>query len=517
MENRAGQTGLQPFFRKLTVRLARQPVQRTLAVVSGAWIVFLLIPLILLCFYEHPLSDDFTHMLPATEAWARTGSVGATLAAAWQRTLYMYQAWQGTWVGMFLSAFTPMVFSARFAFLSPLLTLCLLALSLWVAVRAVTRDALGLVWHATLFPYAVSLTLWLAFLPGADEAVYWISGVPYAVSAAVAMLLAGLLTRQHFGRARWPQFIALALCGAVMGGSTYPLALGGGVALLLVTLWTFARHSKARAGALMTFLFTAVSLALVVLAPGNAVRQTRSVAPMQPMLAVVMGVAKGLQTTGAWMGLQWIAAMLLLAAFLWEPLQRARFSFRNPALFTVLSFGSLAAAFVPPIYATGVEGLQVNRVQASLYLAFVLFALANLLYWVGWLAARLPDARFTLKRWMILLSLILMGWGLFASAIMTTPVVASAKSLITGEAAAYSAACMARETTIVAADTVEDAIQAAIPLESKPSLFPSDGMTLYRNALARSIHRYYSVDLLMRQYQPGHIPKEAWDALDAWQ
>ena len=517
MENSAAKPDIRQFSGKLTFPLARKPGQRTLAVVSGAWIVLLMLPLILLCFHTYPIGDDFTHMFPAMEAWARTGSLGATLTAAWQRTLYMYQAWQGTWVGMFLSAMSPMVFGARFAFVSPLLTLCLLAFSAWYAVRAVTRDALSLPWHAALFPFAVSLTLWLAFLPGADEAVYWISGTPYAVSAAMAVLLAGLLIRQHFGRMRWPQFIALALCGVVMGGSTYPLALGGSVALLLTTLWAFVRHSKARAGALLAFLCTAVSLLFVVLAPGNAVRQTRSGAPMQPLVAVVMSVAKCLQSTGAWAGPQWIAAALLLAAFLWEPLQKARLSFRNPALFTALSFGALAAAFVPPIYATGVEGLQVNRIQASLYVAFVLLALANILYWVGWLASRMPDTRLALKRWMILLSLILMGWGLFASAIMTTPVVASAKSLITGEAAAFSAAASARSRAIVAADTSEDASDAAIVLENRPMLFPDECMDLYRDTLVLNIHRYYAIDQLMARYQPGNIPKEAWDTLDAWQ
>ncbi|NCB35130.1 MAG: hypothetical protein EOM58_03730 [Clostridia bacterium] len=517
MENSTGQTDAIQFSGKLTSLLARQPVRRTLNIVSGVWIVLLLLPLLLFCFYVQPSGDDFTHISPAMEAWAHTGSLGATLTAAWQRTLYMYVAWQGTWAGMFLSAFTPLVFGTQFAFLSPMLTLCLLAFSLWYTLRAVTRDALQLSWQATLFPYAVALTLWLAFLPGADDIVYWVSGVPYAISGAMVMLISGLLLRQHFGRARWPQFIALALCGAVLGGSTYPLALGGCVALLLVTLWSFIRRSKVRAGALLVLFITVASLIFVVVAPGNAVRQSRYGAPMQPLSAVVMGIAKCLQYTGTWVGPQWIAAALLLTVFLWQPLKNARLSFRNPALFTVLSFGALAAAFVPAIYATGVEGLKVDRVQASLYLAFVLLMLANILFWVGWLTSRMPKVRLTLTRWMILLSLILMGWGLFASAIMTTPVVASTQSLITGEAAAYSAASGDRTKAIVSAATVEEATDAAILLENKPVLLPDDSMTLHRDVLVLSIHRFYSIDLLMRQYQPGHIPKEAWDALDAWQ
>ena len=507
-----GPSGLSGFFQQ-------EISQRTLTVLSCAWVAVMLLPLILLAFDAHPVYDDLLHTQSVTEAWARTGSPLAALAAGWERTVWMYQNWQGTYVAMFFSAFAPSAFSDQLYWIGPVFTLCALTLSAWVLSRAVTHTALKMRRGSSLFIFAVLLTLWLAYLPGADEAVYWQSGVFYALSPAALARAVGLLIRQHLQGPRAGRLIALVLCGLFLGGSTYPLALGGCVSLALIAAFAFLRKSKARWSALVTFLAVFVSLLAVVLAPGNGVRQARSGAAMGPVSAVAQGLAESLETTGCWFSPQLAAAALILLTLFWEPLAQAGFAPRHPVWFSVLSFGALASAFVPAIYATGVEGGRVDRIQATLYLFFIPVALANLVYWLGWLVTRhggkIRPPAFT--HGLALLCAVLAVWGLFSSAITTTPVVSSSLSLLNGSAAAYDREMTAREEAVAAAADSAESVAVIRELSPHPSLFPSDGMTLQKKALAPVMHRYYSIQKLLTAYSAGAIPQAEWTRLDAWQ
>ena len=493
--------------------------QRTLTAVSCVWIAAMLLPLIILSFYAHPVYDDLLHTQSVAEAWARTGSPLAALAAGWARMLAMYQNWQGTYVAMFFSAFAPSAFSESLYWISPVFTLGVLTFSAWSLSRAVTHTLLQMRRGSSLLIFAVFLTLWLAYLPGADEAIYWQSGVFYALSPAALALAVGLLIRQHAEGSRASRVAVLIICGLFLGGSTYPLALGSCVLLGLIAVFAFLHQSKARWSALVTFLTVAVSLLAVVAAPGNGVRQARSGAAMGPLAAILQGTAECLETTGRWFSPQLAAAALILLSQLWEPLAKARVSFRYPVWFTLLSFGALASAFVPAIYATGVEGGRVDRIQATLYLFFVPVALANLVYWLGWLAKR-PDRINnppTLTRGLALLCAVLAVWGLFSSAITTTPVVSSALSLLNGSAVSYDQEMKIREEAVAAAADSAESIAVIRELSPHPSLFPSDGMALQKKALAPVMHRYCAIQKLLAAYSPGAIPQTEWTRLDAWQ
>lgn len=493
--------------------------ERAITVVSCVWIALLLIPMAVMCLYARPLYDDYGHTYSVVLAWAHSGSVLTTLQAALQRTAQLYQTWQGTYVAMFLSVFTPMVFSDALFFLSPLCTLLFMAFSLRYFTQAIARHTLDMSRTASLLLYAVVLTLWLGYLPGAREAIYWQSGAPYGLGAALLALLGGLLLRLRgpgsCGR-RALRIACAVLCGAALGGCPYPLGLGGAVALAVLAGWALLARSKARLGAVLAFLATAASLAVVVLAPGNAVRQGQEGAPMQPVSAIVMSVAECLQYTGSWLGPQWIAAGLVLAALLWKPLKASGLRFANPIWVTLFSLGALAAAFVPGIYATGVESSRIDRIQASLYLFFTLLALGNTVYWLGYAATRSQLRAPGLPRWKLLACAALAVWGLFASAIMTMPCVAAPYSIFSGQAARYHAQMTAREQAFADAPTQAEALAQASAISDLPALQRPDGMDIQPEAVTYVTHQYYSIQRLIARYGAGYIPQAEWDALDAW-
>ena len=60
--------------------------QKTLSLLSLLLIVAMLLPLVGIALYNYPGDDDFNFTLPATRAWAETGSLWETLKAVWEKT-----------------------------------------------------------------------------------------------------------------------------------------------------------------------------------------------------------------------------------------------------------------------------------------------------------------------------------------------------------------------------------------------------------------------------------------------
>lgn len=500
------------------------PTRRALAAASLAWVAFMLLPLLAMSFYAYPAHDDFPSVRLAAQAWAQTGSLWQTLRAAWQQTVYDYQTWQGTFAAMFVCAFQPMAFSMRLFWLTPFCTLLLLAASAWYMARRVTRHVLKEDWRVCAVLYAALMTLLLQYVPGIRELVYWQSATQYAMSLVALMLLVGLLVRLHLEPCSkalyaWRSLAAL-VCAAALGGLPYPLALSGAVGMALAALWCARRRSPARAASLLALAGILASLAAVVLAPGNGVRQARVGDSMHPVMAVAHSLVEAAGCAGAWLGPQHVGLVLVLAPLLWKPLQNAAVRFCNPGWFSLFSFGVLAAGFVPPIFATGVDSYKLDRILGSLYLLYAVLLLLNLLYWLGWLAQRRAQAPAEgVRVWRLCLCMALIGWGLLATgAVLATPTLGAYHSLLTGEAARYHADIKAREQALLEADNPAQAQQAAEGfLSAQPAIFPLD-MLPYQSqtALPGEMHRFFAMQRLTDRYGAGQIPQAEWEALDAW-
>ncbi len=496
--------------------------KRILAVISVIWLIAMLLPVFALSFYAYPTHDDFPNVRLASEAWARTGSLLSTMGAAWEQTLRDYNTWQGTFVAMFSCAFQPLAISVELFWLTPVSVLALLMLSAWYLVRQLARCVLNVDVSTQLALYALLMTLLLQYAPGLREMLYWQSAIQYTLSLVMLMFLLGLMLRLHMpqGRVAYAlRALAAFLCAFALGGLPYPLALGCTVGMALIAAWCLRRRSPAGLAAVLGFLGILAALVIVVIAPGNYVRQARVGDSMNPVLAVVHSLVESLSCTAGWLGPQTLGAALLMALLLWRPLKSCRVRFRNPGWFSFFSFGVLAASYVPPIYATGVDSYKLDRIVGSLYMLYALLLFLNLAYWLGWLAQRaqaweMPPVRV----WRLGVCAGLLAWGLFANgAVMATPTLSAARSLLTGEAARYHSEILARQEAIARAGSLAEAQSAVQPLSAQPNLLPLDQL-VYQNEtlLPGDMHRFFRVQELCGQYGAGKIPEAEWQALDAW-
>lgn len=93
-----------------------------------------------------------------------------------------------------------------------------------------------------------------------------------------------------------------------------------------------------------------------------------------------------------------ILLLLLVLPFAWKAVRRMRYSFRMPAAFTMLSFGVYSSQATATLYVD--NNMGGGRQCAILWYFYVLWIVANEIYWCGWIAGRIlkPERA---RRWII--------------------------------------------------------------------------------------------------------------------
>ena len=323
--------------------------------------------------YAHPMADDLWYA-------SKDVSIGAWAAAAWE-----YLHWNGRYASNFLMLFGPMRGGMEAIGLYRVVPLVLMAatfagalflLRTWTNDRAAWRPCAGgaLIWTV----------LHLHLMPDIAEGYYWYTGaVTYQLANALCLVHMALLLRLH----RRPSLPGLCLAAAVLflligfNEVMMLLMVVGHIAILLL-LRTRREHPPARLWVLLAIALTGA--ALMILAPGNAVRSDRFPMRHQLLHALVMSLAQ----TGRFL-LIWCSSPVLLGLAGLFILEHERLRERFPPLrlagglnpwLSLLSIPSVVFLCVFPSYwSTGLLGqYRTLNVACFLALPLVFVALAHL-------------------------------------------------------------------------------------------------------------------------------------------
>jgi hypothetical protein len=467
----------------------RSVSQRTLGRACAVLFAAMLIPLVAIAPFNYPADDDFGYTLPAATAWVETHSLPAVFQAIVEKTKSIYAEWQGDFVSSFLFAVNPLIFNIDLYFLSNWFILALLCLSAGYLVGGVTAARLSAPRPTFWIVYTALMVLILQFMPSIGNSVYWHNGGQYTVTACVLMLALGLLLRcgaEQSAAGKLVRGALLALCGFVLGGSFYGPALGAFVILALVTAVSHVRRSPVRWPATAALAAFCVAFAISIAAPGNALRQGRTGETASVAFTLVTTLLDSFDLAGKWLTPQLFAMLMLIVPVLWKPLKNSAFRFGHPFFIALSLYGMFAASLAPGIY-TGF-GYETERYLNAIYLYFLIAALGGAVYAEGWLirylegkretngaaeaspaAAFDPGRRFTALY--LTLCITLLALGGFAYTIMNTSSVSAAKSLVTGEAAAFRNEMKEREEYIRVTDS--DVTSVAV-LGAQPHVFKQD-------------------------------------------
>lgn len=356
-----------------------------------------LVPLMLAAVYNRPVIDDLCQPYDAMMAVQNGGTLWDALGIAWQRMIGTYFASCGTYLTMFLSYISPMIYDYRAAYIHPVFFMLLMVAACFRAAycaRAFAPDAPKSALNAAALLMSVLL---LTLLPSAMDGYYWYSGaVNYTFTFALSVLLfSGLFAMGAKNAAPSPRVwtrLALYCVGFfLLGGANFLTAAVSAVLYGYYVLYLLVCKKPKRFA--LPFLFLAAGFCISVLAPGNFQRQATVTEAYPVVFAFLRSFFEAYQMIFQDARL-WLF-VLLFAPPLYLIVRRLPLGYQHWYLLPLASLTLLAASVIPTMYAYGSVGAERHLNVCFYVLAFLL--IINLGYFIG-LARRLLLTRLTLRQ-----------------------------------------------------------------------------------------------------------------------
>ena len=475
------------------VLLKKRVSNRVLVWLCVSALLLSLLPLYALSFYNHACYDDFGFSILTHDAWRGSGSWAETIRAAVQNTVGIRQTWEGTYATSFISALQPAMPCEHLYWLTTLLLLSFLLLSLWFFLRQMLVRVLGA--DATTFWMAFSALsfVMIQFVPDLSEAFFWFNGgVAYTLMWSFMVLRLGVYARMtHTGSKTGKTALGavMILLTVVVGGAKYTTLLLAALVDLLITAWAFWKKKRYRWFSAACFVLMMACFAFSATAPGNSVRAATLMGGVSAPVAILQSFYFGIALMGSWFSLPLLVVWALIAWQLSEALHGCPLRFNHPIWVTVLSLCLFCAQLTPTIY-TG-NYLGDGRTVNTCFYTFVLMSCALVLYWMGWLIRRREcrscvaaigtSRKNGLRMGTLLVAVLLLVIGCISfqpdadtpQGLDNMASVSALRSLLNGEARAYDEAMTQRDAAL------NDSAQPEVvlhPVETIPEAFMGDAL-----------------------------------------
>ena len=180
------------------------------AYISIVLLIIVLIPMIAIGFFTHPLGDDYHYGQYAAEALRESGNILSVFPEAIKGMVEQYNTWQGTYFAMFLMYLPPHVFSDFLYKLYPTILILFFCASIFFLIRPIVINSSDSITNSdkkeakkdTLSVYSwISISSILCIIsilqiPLCGEAFYWYNGSIYYMGfLSMTFFLFGVLFR----------------------------------------------------------------------------------------------------------------------------------------------------------------------------------------------------------------------------------------------------------------------------------------------------------------------------------
>ena len=359
--------------------------KKALAIIFVVLFVLSLVPIVVTAFYSVPVLDDYTFGLRAHLAYAHGDSF---LSGALESCDYFYNNWQGVYTANFIASIQPFVFNENLYWISNITVLFAVCFSLFFFIKVIVINVLQAdKWDYLLISIPI-VTLFLQFMPGIQEGIYWMDGSLSLLVNSVYLIVFSLVILYHFSKKKKNKIIYSVLAVLLVllfSGSSYLCYVTCLILTISSVIYCICKKHKTYKLILLLFGIYTVGVVVSVLAPGNAVRMS-SVSglslPMSIMKALIMSVFY----FGEWSSLFYIATLVFISVVFYSITKRTKYQFKYPLLVFVLCYIVYAGRMSVQYYATGTIGgwRQLNQY----YLGFLLCITISFLYFVGWLSKK---------------------------------------------------------------------------------------------------------------------------------
>lgn len=370
-----------------------QTYQKRFAGILAAIFLCSLIPLYLLAFYAHPSVDDYYYGAETAALWRESGDPGAVVRLSWDMMKESYRTWQGNFAAIFLMRLEPGIFGEKAYALAPLILLTSFAAAsltcFYLAARRLLRAG-----KAASFAAATAVSFCaLEFCYRPVDSFYWYNGgIYYTFFFALSLFLYALLIQAGSGKSRAGRIIAAAAAvplAFLIGGGNYSTALSCAVLLASLAVFLFLTKRKAWLPAVLALAALLISLAVSILAPGNAIRQSVTGESSGVVKALIYSFAYGGYSLAEGLKIPVLVLWLGLLPLVYRLSGRTNFPYRYPLLVLLFTFGIYSSQGTALFYAQGLR--MPERMSNIIYFNAYLFTAFNLAYFCGWLRRRFPE------------------------------------------------------------------------------------------------------------------------------
>ena len=345
-----------------------------------------MIPIFIMAGYTLPFYDDYNYGYLTARAWAETGSLIEVLKAAAEQVKITYRGWQGTFSGIFFMALSPGIFNE---FLYPIGIVFLIILFCggnFFFLKVVLKDCLGIEKYSAGIITILITFLSFQFAVSPSEGFLWYNGGFYYTgfySLTLLMFSALLISCRTEKRHTCIISGILAVIIAFMvGGSNFVLGLTACVSLALFGGYWGVLRKKRFLFPLLSFAAVVIAFLINVTAPGNNVRQDYFESP-GAVGSILKSVFFGIEFLTDKIKLPIVFGFLTVLPLIYRGAAKSEYSFRYPAIVTILSYLVYACGFTPAFYGMGWEGPE--RAQNLSFFIALIMILLNLYYWCGWM------------------------------------------------------------------------------------------------------------------------------------
>lgn len=347
-----------------------------------------LIPLCMISKYNYPSADDYTNGTSTYHLWNETHSIPGILVDATGRTVDEYGGWRGCYTSSYLSALPPCIFGQEWTFLTPIITLILITLSVLFFMDQLVGNALKADRKIGVCLSMIILFSCVQCLPSVArcELVYWYSGAcNYAYIHAFALIYFGLLiaVANHQGKRRIIDIVLACIMAFIAAGGNQMSSLNGAIVVLTtIGMITWQKEWKKYKLLLIPLVFYLASFVLSMAAPGDWVRMQYTTS-MNPVKAVLVSLYYTFsRAVNEWTTWSVILLELMTIPFFWKLAKSIKFKVRYPILVIAFGYGVVSAMMTPPLFA--VSSIEAGRIQGLVYWMYILVLTLCVGYAVAW-------------------------------------------------------------------------------------------------------------------------------------
>ena len=378
--------------KKLADKLTDRKKLILINVICTLALIVILWPLLVIAKYDYPTADDWSFGVYMYRAMQAGEGISGVFRAIYQ-TLSQ-NVWEARFSILILSALQPAAFGEHFYRITPYLMIGSVVLSqlllLGECIKDQKKENRWLILPIGL-PMAMVQVL---YCPCPEESFYWYNGsVNYTFVYSLSLVLLTLYLEigiRKISKGKRILFTVLAcLLAVLVGGNNFATSVSTMCLLLCLQIVFLIWHKDTFRRTWIITLFEALSVLKCMTSPLTSTRLNANFGgevANTPIMAIWLSFERTFLNIISWTNLKMLLVVLLLLPFMWKAVRRMNYTFRLPGMFTAISFGVYSSQATATLYVD--NNMGGGRQAAILWYFYVLWMVANVMYWCGWIAKR---------------------------------------------------------------------------------------------------------------------------------